>query len=116
MPTTSSISISSLSNSAWFHASSFGTGELIRRGLDLNASEIILAIGGSATVDGAAGILRALGVRFLDSSGNDLTNLPEALVDLGSINLSDKVRIAITNDDSFVRGAESDGFVIEQRS
>jgi len=70
------------------HGSSFGTGELIRRTLDLNVSEIILAIGGSATVDGAAGILRVLGVRFLDSSGNDLADLPEALVDLDYINLS----------------------------
>ncbi len=71
------------------HSSSFGTGELIRCALDRGVREIVLAIGGSATVDGAAGILQALGVRFLDVGGNALTNLPEALVDLDHVDLSE---------------------------
>jgi glycerate kinase len=70
------------------HASSFGTGELIKCALERGVSEIILAIGGSATVDGAAGILQALGVRFLNANGNTLTNLPEAFVDLDYVDLS----------------------------
>jgi glycerate kinase len=45
---------------------SFGTGELIRAALDRNVKDIILGIGGSATVDGGIGALQALGVRFLD--------------------------------------------------
>ncbi len=47
----------------------FGTGELIRAALDAGAREIILGIGGSATVDGGTGCLQALGIRFLDASG-----------------------------------------------
>jgi len=70
------------------HTNSFGTGELISCALDQGAGEIILAIGGSATVDGATGILRALGVGFLDAHSNHLTDLPEALVDLDAIDLS----------------------------
>jgi glycerate kinase len=67
---------------------SFGTGELISCALDHGAAEIVLAVGGSATVDGATGILRALGVRFLDAAGNELADLPEDLVDLSAIDLS----------------------------
>jgi glycerate 2-kinase len=45
----------------------YGTGELIRHALDNNAEEVIVAIGGSATVDGGTGIASALGFRFIDS-------------------------------------------------
>ena len=44
--------------------STFGTGELIRAALDAGARRIILAIGGSATNDGGAGAMQALGVQF----------------------------------------------------
>jgi glycerate 2-kinase len=49
-------------------ATSAGTGDLIRAALDKNARHIILGMGGSATVDGGAGILTALGTRILDTS------------------------------------------------
>jgi len=42
-------------------------------------------MGGSATVDGGSGLLSALGFRFLDSMGQELTGLPESLVFLSSI-------------------------------
>lgn len=45
---------------------SYGTGELIRAALDQNVKNIVLGIGGSATVDGGIGALQALGVAFLD--------------------------------------------------
>lgn len=67
---------------------SFGTGELILAALDRKVSKIILCIGGSATVDGATGILRALGIRFLDAAGLALTILPETLPSLAQIDLS----------------------------
>ena len=70
------------------HASSFGTGELIRKALDKGARKIILGIGGSATVDGGCGALQALGIRFLDKSKNALNGLPENLVQLDSIDIS----------------------------
>jgi glycerate kinase len=69
-------------------ASSFGTGELLVKALDKNVKKIILCIGGSATVDGGCGILKALGIRFLDNKGQVLNNLPESLVHLAEIDLS----------------------------
>jgi len=49
-----------------------GTGELIGAALDLGASRLIIGIGGSATVDGGAGMAQALGARLLDESGRDI--------------------------------------------
>lgn len=69
-------------------ATSYGTGQLIKAALDLGVKRILIAMGGSATVDGGTGILAALGVRFLDAEGRELTNLPETLVALESIDLS----------------------------
>ncbi|HLX96476.1 MAG TPA: glycerate kinase [Verrucomicrobiae bacterium] len=69
-------------------ANTFGTGELIKCALDQGVEKIIIGIGGSATVDGATGILQALGVRFLDAAGNILSDLPESLTHLESVDLS----------------------------
>jgi len=69
-------------------ATSAGTGDLIRRALDLGASEVLLCIGGSATVDGGAGLLHALGARFLDAAGNALEPLPASLLTLASVDLT----------------------------
>lgn len=46
-----------------------GTGDLIRAALDRGVTSILIGIGGSATNDGGMGMARALGVRFLDSTG-----------------------------------------------
>ncbi len=70
------------------HTSSFGTGELIENALTRGVNKIIMCIGGSATVDGAVGLLQALGFRFLDKKGKELTNTPETLVDLEVIDFS----------------------------
>ncbi len=70
------------------HASSFGTGELIKKALDKGVQEIFLGMGGSATVDGGTGILSALGIRFLDSAGHPIVNLPAAWNSLSTIDLS----------------------------
>jgi glycerate kinase len=48
----------------------FGTGQLIRAAADYGADKILLAVGGSATVDGGVGAAQALGWKFLDSEGN----------------------------------------------
>jgi glycerate kinase len=50
--------------------STFGTGELIRAALDKGCRDIILGIGGSATNDCGMGMAAALGVKFLDETGN----------------------------------------------
>ena len=53
-------------------ATTYGTGELIRHALDSGAREILIGIGGSATVDGGAGMAQALGYRLLDEEGREL--------------------------------------------
>ncbi len=50
-------------------ATSLGTGELIRAALDAGCATVVLGIGGSACTDGGAGLLTALGARFLDAAG-----------------------------------------------
>jgi glycerate kinase len=49
-----------------------GTGELIRMALDAGARRFVLGVGGSATNDGGAGMLQALGVRLLDLDGREI--------------------------------------------
>ena len=51
---------------------SYGTGELIRHALDAGLRHLIVGIGGSATNDGGAGMLQALGVRLLDEEGEEI--------------------------------------------
>ncbi|MEO6456457.1 MAG: glycerate kinase [Ginsengibacter sp.] len=71
------------------HSTTYGTGELIKHALDKGVSKIIMCIGGSATVDGGTGILQALGIRFLNDKKKTLEGLPESLVSLASIDISD---------------------------
>lgn len=69
-------------------ASSAGTGELIGLALDKGIKKIIIGMGGSATVDGGTGILKALGVRFLDAAGETLQDMPESLTNLASVDIT----------------------------
>lgn len=69
-------------------ATSFGTGEQVKIALDKGAGKIIIGMGGSATVDGGSGMLKALGIRFRDAVGKELTNLPASLTQLTSVDLS----------------------------
>jgi len=66
-------------------ATSFGTGQLIRAALGRGARNIVIGIGGSATTDGATGIARALGIRFLDAKGRDLPEGGGSLIHLAHI-------------------------------
>ncbi len=50
-------------------ASTFGTGQLIQDAVQRGAKRIVIGVGGSATTDGGAGCLQALGVKLLDSEG-----------------------------------------------
>ena len=54
------------------HATSRGTGELIRIALEAGADRILIGVGGSACTDGGAGMLQALGARLTDSDGADI--------------------------------------------
>lgn len=67
---------------------SFGTGELILAALNHGARKIILGIGGSATNDGGAGMMQALGAHFHDIDGKELHVGGAALAQLASVDLS----------------------------
>ncbi len=69
-------------------ATTRGTGEVLRDALDAGAKRIVLGIGGSATTDGGAGALAALGARFLDGADHELEPIPEALAAVARIDLS----------------------------
>jgi glycerate 2-kinase len=67
---------------------SYGTGELIKAALDAGARHLILGIGGSATNDGGAGMLQALGVQLLDASGQAIGPGGAPLANLARIDVS----------------------------
>jgi glycerate 2-kinase len=69
-------------------ASTRGTGELLLAALEAGVTRIVLGLGGSATTDGGAGLLSALGARFLDASRADLPPGGAALAGLARIDVS----------------------------
>jgi glycerate 2-kinase len=69
-------------------ASTRGTGEILRSVVDAGIQRVTLGIGGSATTDGGAGILEALGATFKDSVGSDLPGGGEPLIFLETLDLS----------------------------
>ncbi|MDP9819052.1 glycerate kinase family protein [Spirilliplanes yamanashiensis] len=70
-------------------ATTYGAGELVRAALDAGTREVILAVGGSATVDGGAGLLQALGARLAPATGGPLGPGGGALRDLAAVDLSE---------------------------
>lgn len=79
-------------------ASTYGTGELIVDALAQGAKHIVLGIGGSATTDGGAGALAALGARFYDAAGTELVPSPVGLAALAAIDISGfDSRLALTS-------------------
>ena len=84
-------------------ASSAGVGDAVRAALRLGARRIVLALGGSASTDGGAGMLAALGAVFLDAAGRPLRidggTLPQVhAVDLGGLPDLGRVEIVVASD------------------
>ncbi|MGC4154705.1 MAG: glycerate kinase [Propionicimonas sp.] len=85
-------------------ASTEGVGELLREALDRGATRIVVGLGGSATTDGGSGMLRALGMRFLDADGAELRPGGGNLVGLAQIDTTDldprlsEVRVEVASD------------------
>ena len=78
-------------------ATTRGVGELIAAALNAGQSKFIIGIGGSATNDGGAGMMQALGASLLDSNGRELGPGGAALAKLDRIdvsNLDERVRSA----------------------
>ncbi|MEV5149180.1 glycerate kinase [Streptomyces sp. NPDC052727] len=69
-------------------ASTYGSGELLRAALDAGARTIVFGVGGSATTDGGAGMLSALGARFLTEEGEPVPPGGGGLADLARADLS----------------------------
>jgi glycerate kinase len=70
-------------------ASTFGTGLVLAVAVGLGARRIVLGLGGSATTDGGAGLLVALGARLFDANGDDLEFGGGALRDVAQVDLTD---------------------------
>ncbi|MDR5833834.1 glycerate kinase [Caballeronia sp. LZ034LL] len=68
--------------------STLGMGEAIRALLDSGASTFYVALGGSSTNDGGAGLLVGLGLRLFDAGGNELEPVPSALAKIARIDAS----------------------------
>jgi glycerate kinase len=85
-------------------ASSYGTGEVIRAALEHRCHTIVLGIGGSASTDGGAGMVQALGGRLLDSAGEELPRGGGALARLARVDLTGldpqlaKTRLIVASD------------------
>jgi glycerate 2-kinase len=69
-------------------ATSRGTGELIAAALDAGARTVVLGVGGSATTDGGAGMLSALGAKLLDEDGDPVALGGGPLRELATADLS----------------------------
>lgn len=69
-------------------ATTYGTGQLMKDALDKGVKKMIIGIGGSATNDGGAGALNALGALFLDKKGKQLSLGGGTLAELKEIDLS----------------------------
>ena len=69
-------------------ATTFGTGELIKDAIGNGAEKLVICIGGSATNDGGAGMLQALGAKLTDKDGNDIRTGCAGLKDLAAVDLS----------------------------
>lgn len=73
---------------AAFDAQTIGFGQAIAAALDAGATGLLLAIGGSASTDGGAGMLGALGARLLDATGAEVVPGNRGLAQLTRVDLS----------------------------
>jgi len=75
-------------------ASTYGTGEILRRLAEVDGvARVLLGLGGSATNDGGAGMAAALGVEFRDAQGARLDPWPQALERLAAIEMDRRVEL-----------------------
>lgn len=69
-------------------ATSLGTGEMIAAALNMGVRSILIGIGGSATNDGGMGMLTALGARFFDAHGNDVSPVGGEMAHVEAVDFS----------------------------
>ncbi len=84
--------------------STYGTGQLIKHAIDSGYTNLLLCLGGSATVDGGIGMAQALGIKFLDANkkeleictGETLNQIKE--IDDSNLNLPKNLKVTIAAD------------------
>ena len=86
------IGYSPCTESAALAASTYGVGELMLRAVRAGAKTIYIGLGGSATNDGGAGMLQALGARLVDECGCDIAPGLAGLEHVASIDLAPALR------------------------
>lgn len=69
-------------------ASSRGLGVVMAAAVDAGCTELVVGIGGSASTDGGAGMLQALGARLCDAAGDEVPDGGIALIDIASVDTS----------------------------
>lgn len=69
-------------------SSTFGLGEAIQAALAAGATKLIVGLGGSASTDGGAGMLVALGARLLDAHGHPVAPIPRHLPQVRRVDLA----------------------------
>ncbi|WP_195535335.1 tRNA adenosine(34) deaminase TadA [Collinsella aerofaciens] len=98
------IGYSPCTESAALAASTYGVGELMLRAVRTGAKNLYIGLGGSATNDGGAGMLQALGARLVDDRGCDIAPGLAGLEQVASVDLVpaaralDGVRIVVLSD------------------
>lgn len=98
------IGYSPCTESAALAASTYGVGELVLRAVRAGAKTLYIGLGGSATNDGGAGMLQALGARLVDDRGCDIASGLAGLEQVAGVDLVpavralDGVRIVVLSD------------------
>ena len=98
MASTSGLELISPNERNPYITTTYGTGQLILQALEHNVKKIILGIGGSATNDGGAGMLQALGAKLLDRDGKE--------INFGGYELSKLDKIDFSNIDQRLKNVE----------
>ncbi|MHA6801260.1 glycerate kinase [Bounagaea algeriensis] len=88
MATASGLALLDPRNLAPMTAHSTGTGEAVAAALDAGARTVVLGVGGSASTDGGAGLLAALGARITDADGREVPPSGAGLRDVAAVDLS----------------------------
>lgn len=98
------IGYSPCTESAALAATTYGVGELMLRAVRTGAKTLYIGLGGSATNDGGAGMLRALGARLVDECGCNIAPGLAGLEQVASVDLApalqalDGARIVVLSD------------------
>jgi len=84
-------------------ASTYGLGQVLRHALEHGVRHVVLGLGGSASTDGGAGMVQALGARLLDGAGDELGRGGAALTHLATLDLTglvdlDGVEVVVASD------------------